>query len=317
MKAKKGIVVFILAAALLVSMAGVVSASQTWEFDHDNVMYKRDPPHTETGLVTINTSDSNVWRAEYAANGSVFIPDCMWIGHLKCTVPSQNKKFTVEIGIWNGSSFTSKAKSSKITFDVFDKSYIFYDPDGFTVPTNQWLAARVNNNGTENFTLITDSSCYIKYSCQTFYPNPPLLPDLNITNKSETFLDSNFTVNYTVMNIGAKGAGASNTTIYINGINVSEDPVLALAVGENYTNNMVGPFKCPCGQTLNVTVCADNGDVVVESDETNNCRVNKLECPPCPTSVPEYSMTGLLALIVIMSIVLASVVLKVKKRNKK
>ena len=312
MKAKESIVALLLAAALLISMVGIVSASQTWDFDDDDIMYK--DTHTETGTVTINTSDSNVWRAENAANGSVFIPECLWHGYLKCAYPSPNKNFTVEIGIWSGTSFTSKAKSSKFTLESTG-SYNLY-ADDFTVPTNQWLAARVNNNGTENFTLITDSSCDVIYACQTFYPNPPSLPDLNITNKSETFLDSNFTVNYTVMNIGKDDAGASNTTIYINGVNFLEDPVPVLAEGKNYTST-VGPFKCPCGQTLNVTVCADNGDVVVESNETNNCMVNFVDCPPCTTPVPGYSMTGLLALVVIMSIVLASVVLKGKKRNKK
>ena len=108
-----------------------------------------------------------------------------------------------------------------------------------------------------------------------------VLPDLVITDKFETLEDGNFTVNYTVKNIGAGDAAASNMTIYIDGINVLEDPVPALVSGENYTNT-VGPFECPCGQTLNVTVCADNGNAVDESDETNNCMINMFVCPPCP-----------------------------------
>ena len=101
-------------------------------------------------------------------------------------------------------------------------------------------------------------------------------PDL-VVNKSVTIEDGTFTVNYTVTNIGDGPAGASNTTIYIDSVNVLEDPVPALASGDSFTNT-VGPFECPCGTTLNVTVCADNGNVVEESDETNNCLENEWIC---------------------------------------
>ena len=119
----------------------------------------------------------------------------------------------------------------------------------------------------------------------------PPTPDLTVTEKNETLLeDGNFSVNYTVANIGDGNAGASNTTIYIDGVNVLEDTVPALAAGGNYTNT-VGPFECPCGQTLNVTVCADNGDAVDESDETNNCMQNEFACPPCPSPTPTPTPT--------------------------
>jgi subtilase family serine protease len=54
----------------------------------------------------------------------------------------------------------------------------------------------------------------------------------------------------------------------------------ALAPDESYSDAFE-PEECPCGETLNVTVCADNDDVVDESDETNNCEVNFVDCPPC------------------------------------
>jgi len=109
-------------------------------------------------------------------------------------------------------------------------------------------------------------------------------PDLVISNKSETFEDGTFTVTYTVPNVGDGDASASNTTIFIDGVPKTEDPVPALAAGKSYANT-VGPFDCPCGTTLNVTVCADNENVVAESDETNNCEVNFVECPPCAAIV--------------------------------
>jgi hypothetical protein len=119
-----------------------------------------------------------------------------------------------------------------------------------------------------------------------------IIPDLVITEKYETPVDGNFTVTYTVANIGGGDANASNTSIYIDGSNVLEDPVSALAAGENYMNT-VGPFDCPCSTTLNVTVCADNNNTVAESNETNNCLSNELECSPCPKPdlVVEKSVT--------------------------
>jgi subtilase family serine protease len=104
------------------------------------------------------------------------------------------------------------------------------------------------------------------------------MPDLVITEKSETLDGGNFTVTYTVTNNGDADAGESNTTIYIDNDNVLEDPVPKLNESESYTHT-VGPFECPCGETLNVTVCADNGNVVDESIENNNCMENELTCP--------------------------------------
>jgi parallel beta-helix repeat protein len=113
----------------------------------------------------------------------------------------------------------------------------------------------------------------------------PTMPDLNITEKSEEWVNNiYFNVNYTVKNIGNATAGASNTTIYINGT-PHEDPVPALDVSESYTST-VGPFECPCDTTgVNVTVCADNGNVVEESDDTNNCMKNWVTCNSCVTPI--------------------------------
>jgi uncharacterized repeat protein (TIGR01451 family) len=126
-------------------------------------------------------------------------------------------------------------------------------------------------------------------------------PDLVITELYETFVDDrNFNITYMVNNTGCADAGPSNTTIYIDD-DPLEVPTPAIPKYERYENivdddplevptpaipkyecyeNTVGPFECPCGEILNVTVCADNGNVINESNETNNCEVNIIECPP-------------------------------------
>ena len=172
-KTKKSIIVFLLAAALLISV--VSGLSQTWDFNNDDKMYKG--VHTETGTETINIGASNIWTAEHDAEVDVGFNAETWNGQLECTSPSANKKFTVEIGIWGGSSFIPKGKSAETILDHasgFGKVYSL-TASAFTVPTNDWLAVRVNNTGTENFVLKTDGSCFITYPYdEPDYPYPEL-----------------------------------------------------------------------------------------------------------------------------------------------
>ena len=107
---------------------------------------------------------------------------------------------------------------------------------------------------------------------------PEEKPDLNVTEKYEewvSLVDKTYNVTYTVKNVGAAEAGASNTTITIDGVDVPEDSVPGLAAGANYTNT-VGPFTMS-GENDTIKVCADNENVVAESDEANNCMENVLE----------------------------------------
>ncbi|MBA7504695.1 hypothetical protein ES706_03349 [subsurface metagenome] len=101
-------------------------------------------------------------------------------------------------------------------------------------------------------------------------------PDLAITEKSEAWVslaNKTYNVSYTVCNEGAAAsAGASNTTITIDGVDILEDPVPELAAGVCY-NSTLGPFTMS-GANDTITVCADNGNVVDESNEDNNCMEN-------------------------------------------
>ena len=122
-----------------------------------------------------------------------------------------------------------------------------------------------------------DGTTGCTYSC-----SQPEKPDLVITEKSETFDGSAFTVTYTVKNNGGGNAGASTTCISVDGTQVATDPVGALAAGATHEGTVViDQFDCPCGTDVTVKVCADNDDVVDESDETNNCLENTFDCPPC------------------------------------
>ncbi|MFV9678141.1 MAG: CARDB domain-containing protein, partial [Methanosarcinales archaeon] len=118
-------------------------------------------------------------------------------------------------------------------------------------------------------------------NCEVNIVECPGVPDL-VINKSVTFVDGMFIVNYTVTNIGCGLAGNSTTCKLVDGELMESQPCPALKSGESYSSSF-DPEECPCGETLNVTVCADNDDVVEESNETNNCEVNIVECPSAPS----------------------------------
>ncbi|MCW3133710.1 MAG: DUF3344 domain-containing protein [Methanophagales archaeon] len=104
-----------------------------------------------------------------------------------------------------------------------------------------------------------------------------VVPDL-VVEKSVTIADGNFTVSYTVKNIGCGTANASHVCKYVNGTLKERKAVPALGSGASHSSSFE-PEPCPCGATLNVTVCADCEDEVAESNETNNCEVNIVRCP--------------------------------------
>ena len=172
MKTKKGIVVIVLAAALVVWMVGIVSANSiTWELDQNGIMYKGD--HTEAGSVTILAEGSQVWKSENPAtpDGGVYFSAETWTGRLTTTVTD----YTVDIGYTtDGLDFTSNGGDTG-GHDYFSNggSYWYLDANGFTVPQGKSLALKVT--ATSALTVTTDgTSCVIWPEDQPNYPVPEL-----------------------------------------------------------------------------------------------------------------------------------------------
>ena len=161
-------------------MVGISSAAQKWDFDNDDKMYKG--AHVETGTVTIGQGESNIWKAQYDAEVDVGFSAALWVGALKCSTPADTKKFKVSIGKSDGTTFTPYKTSSEVTFDSTEKEYDFNAP-AFTVPTNEWLACKVENTGSASFTLVTDDgTCFVTYEHDTpAYPVPEL-PTIILTS---------------------------------------------------------------------------------------------------------------------------------------
>ncbi|MFZ2070898.1 MAG: CARDB domain-containing protein [Halobacteriota archaeon] len=156
----------------------------------------------------------------------------------------------------------------------------------------------LTRNGTINDTIVIEADARVvdcgadrnvqyakgKYDGKWFmdwddaWINTPGKPDLVIRAKYEEWVspeDKTYNITYTVCNKGEADAGVSNTTITIDGVDVMEDAVPALAAGKCYTNT-VGPFTMS-GTNDTIVVCADNQDEVNESDEENNCLENVFE----------------------------------------
>ena len=119
--------------------------------------------------------------------------------------------------------------------------------------------------------------------------------DLVITKTSELWVvmeDKTYNIIYTVTNTGSGDAGASTTSVTIDGANVANDAVPALSPVESHTATL-GPFTMT-GDSDTIEVCVDVYDVVAESNEENNCKENRFEHP---VPVPVLTPPGLVALI--------------------
>ncbi|MEA1945654.1 MAG: DUF3344 domain-containing protein [Euryarchaeota archaeon] len=98
------------------------------------------------------------------------------------------------------------------------------------------------------------------------------LPDLVITEVYGTqTTGDNYTVSYTVKNIGNVNASAGHTTtLYIDGVVKDHDIPVELAPGGTYTGTFGIELTMTAPNDL-MKVCADTGDDCMEIDEDNNC----------------------------------------------
>jgi parallel beta-helix repeat protein len=114
------------------------------------------------------------------------------------------------------------------------------------------------------------------------------LPDLVIVDKDEDWVVAGSTYNiiYAVKNIGNKEAGASTTSIRIDGAEEATDSVPELVAGASYTNTL-GPFTMS-GTSDTIEVCADCENNVTECNETNNCLENEFCVCGCVSATQTF-----------------------------
>ena len=203
-------------------------------------------------------------------------------------------RFSFKYKINNGSGWMranaldTEGLSGNVTFAYLDLTAV--GDDGDTSPLNITSAnifdinyitiAHTVNNG--SFTILSR--------------------DLVITKKSESWVvmeDKTYNIAYTVANTGSGDAGASTTSITIDGANAATDAVPALSPGESHTATL-GPFTM-AGDSDTIEVCADRDNVVSESNEENNCKENRFEYPvPVPVLTP-HGLVGLIGLLMVVA----------------
>ena len=165
----------VVAAVLLLSMVGMVSATQTWKLSNDHVMYK-DLSFTGA-FVTISASGSYIWTANEAAQCDVGFAAKNWTGFLRFYQYTGVPPYRIEIGYSdaNGANFVSKG-----TNDVSGANKNFnITADAFTVTLDKYLAFQVTNTGSYSFTLATkplaDDASEVSYPEDSpAYPVPEL-----------------------------------------------------------------------------------------------------------------------------------------------
>jgi hypothetical protein len=84
-------------------------------------------------------------------------------------------------------------------------------------------------------------------------------------------------VNYRIANIGTSGASASTTYLYAAGNLVAKDSTDTLAPGAERWDTFTYPVLKGIPR---LGVCADGPDAIDEISEGNNCRTERLRCPP-------------------------------------
>lgn len=180
MNIKKSIITTILAAALIVSLAGVSAAEQTWylssstDSDSGNCVMYEDQTGGNAN-VQVGPGESVIWIANESAGPGAKFAEGGWSGQLTKAGPS--KAFEVAIGVWDGTSFASEGSVTG-EFGSSVCSFTILNVNTFIVPDGSYLAFNVTNTETEmNFNIVTWNSerpSYVSPPTGSSYPTPEL-----------------------------------------------------------------------------------------------------------------------------------------------
>ncbi len=133
---------------------------QVWWFASGNTMYRYDMTQP-VGALTINTGGSHIWIADGMTPMDIeFSGDDSWAGQVVFTSsPTSGHTFTIEIGIWNGSSFTAGGPDATLVGDGSATVFTYQtDQTSFTVPEGQYLALRITNNSASDYCVRTGAA---------------------------------------------------------------------------------------------------------------------------------------------------------------
>jgi len=197
---KKGIIVMVLTAVLLVSMVGAASAqpehnSIPWDLDSEGIILVASPDiyrmercggpgdDGQSRTVTIGSGSYAIWRADEAAQCNVGFPAEEWTGRITRTTSAGEQRYRAYIGIWDGTSFTSKGDSGDVIIPSgkYHKTFSI-EAEAFTVPEDDYLALNVTHEDGSSLVIKTDGSSWVVWPLDDpAYPIPEL-PTIVLTS---------------------------------------------------------------------------------------------------------------------------------------
>nr|QNO53220.1 hypothetical protein HNLOENAD_00020 [Methanosarcinales archaeon ANME-1 ERB6] len=184
----KGIVVVVLAAALLVSMVGVASAAapQIWYLDNETHTVTGKTMEktigTQSGNVTIPVGGSQIWLAGNDAECDVTFPSGAWVIETKTAL--DEGKCTIQVGRWDTSTGwnaipTTTAATVTWTGHILK---VELQTGSATIEGGDYLALKIENDDTAEHTVDTDGSSSLRSpDTDPGYPVPEL-PTIVLTS---------------------------------------------------------------------------------------------------------------------------------------
>ena len=120
--------------------------AQSWFLHNDSVMYKENMSKPED-TVTVSDGGSTIWKANEPATVDVGFPEGTWTGMITLSEAfADGETFTVEVGSYEGSIFTS-AGSKLINGDGSITYSLSIPASAFTVQETEYLALQISPSG--------------------------------------------------------------------------------------------------------------------------------------------------------------------------
>ena len=140
----------------------------------DHIMYKENMSKPE-GTITVSDGSSTVWKANEPATVDVGFPAGSWTGTIMLSEAFANgETFTVEVGSYDGSTFTS-AGSKLINGDGSTTYSLSIPASAFTVQEIEYLALQISLSGANLVVKTGGGNSYIiSPETDPGYPVPEL-----------------------------------------------------------------------------------------------------------------------------------------------